>query len=115
MRALNLNNYFTPDERKVIYFLAFIIILSSGVRMFIPRERFKEIEIEEEINIFPLDLNKANTDELILVPGIGPATASKIVEFREKIGRFKSIDELKKIKGIGDKKVEKWKEYLTVE
>lgn len=115
LRVLNLNNYFTSDERKVIYFLSFIILLSAGVRYFIPRERFEEIEVEEEINIFPLDLNTANIDELVQVPGIGPATAKMIIEYREKIGKFKSIYELKNIKGIGDKKVEKWKEYLKVE
>lgn len=115
MPGLNLNNYFTPDERKIMYFVAFIIILSSSVRMFIPKERFEELEIEEKINIFPIDLNSATMEELIQVPGIGPATAKKIIEYRDKVVKFKSLDELKNIKGIGEKKVLKWKEYLKVE
>ncbi len=115
MQGLNLNNFFTPEERKIIYFIAFIILLSAVVRGIVPMERFEEVEVEQGINIFPINLNEAGIDELIQVPGIGPETAKKIVEYREKIGRFKNIEQLKEIKGIGEKKVQKWKEYLKIE
>lgn len=115
MQVLNLNNFFTQDERRILYFIVFIILLSAGVRSVVPREEFEDIEEEEKIDIFPLDLNKATIDQLILVPGIGIKTAEKIIEYREKIGGFKNIEDLKNIKGIGDKKIEKWKEYLKIE
>jgi len=115
LQVLNLNNFFTQDERRILYFIVFIILLSAGVRSVVPREEFEDIEEEEKIDIFPLDLNKATIDQLILVPGIGIKTAEKIIEYREKIGGFKNIEDLKNIKGIGDKKIEKWKEYLKIE
>jgi len=62
-----------------------------------------------------VNLNKATLEELIKVPGIGEATAKRILEYREKVGGFKSLEELKNIKGIGDKKLELLKNYLTLD
>jgi len=49
------------------------------------------------------------------VPGIGPSTADKILEMRKSYGAFKSVDDLLAIKGIGPKRLEKMRKYLTVE
>jgi len=48
------------------------------------------------------------------VPGIGPSTADKILEMRKSYGAFKSVDDLLAIKGIGAKRLEKMRKYLTV-
>ena len=48
------------------------------------------------------------------LPGIGEKTALKIIEYRNKYGGFKSIDEIKNISGIGDKKYAKIKDLITV-
>jgi competence ComEA-like helix-hairpin-helix protein len=48
------------------------------------------------------------------VPGIGPSTADKILEMRKSYGAFKSVDDLLAIKGIGPKRLEKMRKYLTV-
>ena len=64
---------------------------------------------EDKVNI-----NKADSSKLQTVPGIGPATAQKIIEYREKNGRFSSVDELKNVSGIGDKTLENMREYITV-
>lgn len=63
----------------------------------------------------PLDINRATMDELILVPGIGAVTAEKIVLLRKEKGGFVSLEELKEISGIKDKKLQKLKPYLSVE
>jgi len=48
------------------------------------------------------------------VPGIGPATAEKIVQMRKSYGAFKSVDDLLAIRGLGPKRLEKMRKYLTV-
>jgi comEA protein len=62
----------------------------------------------------PVNINTANSDELQQVPGIGPATAEKILQMRKSYGAFKSVDDLLSIKGLGKKRLEKMRKYLTV-
>ncbi|MGB6595805.1 MAG: helix-hairpin-helix domain-containing protein [Candidatus Acidiferrum sp.] len=62
----------------------------------------------------PINLNSATSDELQLVPGIGQATAEKILQMRKSYGPFKSVDDLRAIRGIGPKRLEKMRKYLTV-
>lgn len=62
----------------------------------------------------PVNLNTATSEELQLVPGIGPVTAEKILQMRKSYGAFKSVDELSAISGIGPKRLEKIRKYLTV-
>ncbi len=61
-----------------------------------------------------INLNKATIEELTLLPGVGPATAEKIIEQRKTNGAFSSVDDLDEIKGIGEKKLEKIRPYATV-
>ena len=62
----------------------------------------------------PININTANSEELQQVPGIGPATAEKILQMRKSYGAFKSVDDLLSIKGLGKKRLEKMRKYLTV-
>ena len=62
-----------------------------------------------------VNLNTATEAELQTISGIGQKRASDIIAYRESAGRFKSVDELKKVSGIGDKTLEKLKEYVTVD
>jgi competence protein ComEA len=62
----------------------------------------------------PININTANSEELQEVPGIGPATAEKILQMRKSYGTFKTVDDLLAIKGIGKKRLEKMRKYLTV-
>ena len=64
--------------------------------------------------LHPVNLNTATAAELQQVPGIGPATADKILQARKSYGSFKSVDDLQAIKGLGPKKLEKMRKYLTV-
>jgi competence protein ComEA len=61
-----------------------------------------------------LNLNTATKDELVALSGIGPAKAQAILGYRAQHGGFKSVDELKDVKGIGARRFEKLKPELTV-
>jgi comEA protein len=64
--------------------------------------------------LHPVNLNTASAAELQLVPGIGPSTADKILQMRKSYGAYKSVDDLLAIKGIGQKRLDKMRKYLTV-
>ena len=61
-----------------------------------------------------INLNTATIEELITLPKIGPITAERIIRFREDFGNFKNIDELKNIKGIGQKTIDNIKLLITL-
>ena len=62
----------------------------------------------------PLDLNRATASQLDTLPGIGPVTAQRILDYRAKVGRINAVDELKKISGLGGAKFEEIKNLLRV-
>jgi competence protein ComEA len=61
----------------------------------------------------PLHLNTATIDELDELPGVGPVTAQKIVEYREQHGAFSSVDDLDAIPGIGPARLEQLRELVA--
>jgi competence ComEA-like helix-hairpin-helix protein len=65
--------------------------------------------------LHPVNLNTASAAELQQVPGIGPATADKILQARKAYGKFKSVDDLQAVQGIGPKRLGKMRKYLTVD
>jgi comEA protein len=69
---------------------------------------------KEKAPAAPVNLNTATSEELQLVPGIGPGTADKMLQMRKSYGAFKSVDDLSAIRGIGPKRLEKMRKYLTV-
>jgi len=62
----------------------------------------------------PLDLNRVPVEDLCLIPGIGESLAREIVTYREKTGGFRAVEELKNVKGIGEKKWENFKPFFTL-
>lgn len=63
---------------------------------------------------YPLNLNTCTAEELMTISGIGEVKASAIIEYREYLGGYTSVEQIKNIKGIGDKVYEKISPYLTV-
>lgn len=65
--------------------------------------------------VTPVDINNATAGEMLTVPGIGPVTAGRIVEYRATHGKFQSIDDLINVKGIGKAKLEQMRPHLKAE
>ena len=63
---------------------------------------------------FPIDINRADTEQLTALPGIGEVLAQRIIAYREENGRFLSTDELKNVEGIGEKRLEAILDLITV-
>ena len=72
------------------------------------------IRIPCKTNTTCIALNTADQDELQLIPGVGEKTAQLILEYRRKVGSFKTVEDLLHIKGIGEKKLEKMRPYLCL-
>jgi len=66
------------------------------------------------ISFAAVNINVASKGELESVKGIGHVKAQAIIDYRHKNGQFKSVDDLKNIKGFGDKSVQKIRSELTV-
>lgn len=99
--------------------------LSDGDKIYIPnREEEKQIETTEvkrnntgTVKITKnskININKASISELKQITGIGESTANKIIDYRDNVGKFKKIEDIKEVKGIGDSKYESIKDKITI-
>lgn len=61
-----------------------------------------------------ISLNKASLEELDKLSGVGPATAQSIIDYRQKMGGFMSVEEIKAVSGIGEKLYEKIKDEISL-
>lgn len=61
-----------------------------------------------------LNINEASGQDLSLLPGIGEKTSHRIVKYREELGGFKTIEQMRRVKGIGDAVFNKIRDYLTM-
>ena len=62
----------------------------------------------------PININAASATELEALPGVGAQTAGRIVEYRQKNGPFKKVEELMNVRGVGEKNFLKLKSQITV-
>ena len=99
------------SEKRVLFFIIAVLIGGSIAGFFRPAPEEKP----EKTATFPININSASADELTLLPGIGEATAKKVLEYRIKNNGFKTKNEIMKVKGIGKVKFEKIKDKIYVE
>ncbi|MCC5932977.1 MAG: helix-hairpin-helix domain-containing protein [Balneolales bacterium] len=62
-----------------------------------------------------ININTADAEELVKLPGIGPAIAARIIEYRNENGPFEDISEIKNVRGIGQARFEAIKDYITTQ
>lgn len=89
--------------------------LTDGQHIHIPT---KEISLQAQSVSAPsssdlVNINTADAERLATLKGIGPALAQRIIDHREQNGAFKSIDEIKNVRGIGQKKFDAFKDKIT--
>ena len=87
----------------------YITSSSGGVEQSSNEKENNKESVTEKVNI-----NTASQTELETLPGIGPSTALKIINYREENGKFNSIEDIKEVSGIGDAKYENIKELICV-
>ena len=102
----NLARKITDGER--------IYILSQEETKALTAEVKKSGEEGKSVSDTLLNLNTATAEQLTSLSGIGEAKAAAIVEYRSKVGQFKSVEEIKNVSGIGDAMFERIKDKITV-
>jgi len=111
----------SPTKRQlhIIFFLATTLFMSAVViagrdrHWWMPKTEIAGSPVTEDIKI-RLDANSAPWYELVLLPKLGEAKAKAIVAYREKHGRFKTIDDLANVQGVGTAIVDAIKDHITV-
>ncbi|MBR4670523.1 MAG: helix-hairpin-helix domain-containing protein [Butyrivibrio sp.] len=119
------------SEEADINYVNLAAPISDGSKLFIPTKEevqssggsIKEPSIGEggQDDLYPnsssndglININTASKEELKTLPGVGDVTADKIIDYRQKNGEFKSIEDIKKVSGIKDKLFSKIKEKIT--
>ena len=103
-------------KESIVLVVVIICLVILNIISYIKREQVKRSTsiIAEEIAI-KIPINSVWTEELEVLPGIGPALADRIVAYREKHGDFKTIEDLKNVKGIGDKVLKQIIPFITLQ
>ncbi|MBS3906245.1 MAG: helix-hairpin-helix domain-containing protein [Syntrophaceae bacterium] len=110
--------------RSKILFIKIIFILFSLVVIWQQSASWVDAgDIETECQLYKeragsnlkkIDINKATEEQLVALPGIGIKTARAIVAYREAIGGYKSLEQLRLVRGVGDKVYGCLKDIVTV-
>lgn len=102
--------------KKGIERLVAIFVMAAGLlggSTWLPSERLHAAPSQVQ-NTAVVNLNKASAEEMQAVRGIGPKLAERIIKFREEKGKFQKIEDLLQVNGIGEAKLEKIKNQVTV-
>lgn len=117
------NLFFTPEVKITAVYVDSSSVSDSGgvpvnTGIVEPESRIELSEVPTPAGASfagKININEATAEELDSLPGIGPVLAGRILEYREKNGRFQSLDQLKNVSGIGESTFEKLKDFITLE
>jgi competence ComEA-like helix-hairpin-helix protein len=103
-------------KSEIIVLLLFTVsLVAINVYNYCRRERSKvTYSVLIERGKIKLAINDVGTVELESLPGIGRVLARRIIDYRDRIGKFKSLEELKQVNGIGDKLYQRVYPYLKL-
>jgi comEA protein len=123
---------FTPQETRALIFLIAALVVGSGITLykrahpeFAPELILQKREIlSSSQNNYPtdkgmdmqrIDINRADSEQLQLLPGIGPVIGKRIVDYRKANGDFTKLEDIMQVQGIGPKTFQRIKDYLKVD
>ena len=107
----------TKQERLVLFCLAVIILSGSMIHyLFQKYPSIKNILslIENEALYKKIDINRASAEQFEALPYIGKITADRIVAYRDQLGRFQALEQLKEVQGIGEVSYQRILPYLRI-
>ncbi|NQU66683.1 MAG: helix-hairpin-helix domain-containing protein [Candidatus Marinimicrobia bacterium] len=127
---------FTSEEKKIVLALSAIILLgviskiikekvflnsSETLKLIAVSDEIKGIYSDPDSIVSSLDslsslinLNTADEIDLVSLPGVGPSLAKKIIAKRNELNGFKTIDDILKVSGIGEKKMKNFRSKITI-
>ncbi len=112
MRPLHsISNNLTQFEKRIILYLTISLIVGAGIKFY---GKFKFGNQPSQAADLKININQADLQDLTSIPGIGVKTAKAIIEYRHKHGPFTSINEIKNVRGIGEKKFNRIKDYIVI-
>ncbi|MCE2401916.1 helix-hairpin-helix domain-containing protein [Candidatus Poribacteria bacterium] len=127
--AKNIEGVIAKHYWRAVTFLVLVILIGAGfwgLRRFnpalflgkpdfiaVPNENQPQQSVQDKPAL--LNINTASAEELETLSGIGPQMAQRIIQYREEHGNFTSVDALTKVKGLGEKTLEKLKPFISVE
>ena len=127
--AKNIEGVIAKHYWRAVTFLVLVILIGAGfwgLRRFnpalflgkpdfiaVPNENQPQQSVQDKPAL--LNINTASAEELETLSGIGPQMAQRIIQYREEHGNFTSVDALTKVKGLGEKTLEKLKPFIIVE
>jgi len=106
---------FTKEERRVILFLAAVSLVGLGVNFLLKTNLPVKGAITVSEDIGKINLNQASLDEILKARCLSRKVASSIIEYRSLNGEFEKMEDLMRVKGIGEYRYEKLKEWFFVE
>ena len=89
----------------------------DGQKIIVPRIGDASISVQQggiSQDDGKVNINTADSSQLQTIPGIGPSKASRIIDYRETVGKFNSIEEIMNVSGIGEATFQSIKDYITV-
>ena len=118
----------TQTELKIALFIIVVFIFGLAYKVFFDKQESVPYQIFDynsqsfdniQKKVLPaeksINLNTAKLEELVNLPGIGPKTAQNIIDYRDLHKRFNDINELLKVKNIGEAKFTKIKKYIFID
>lgn len=106
-----------PTEKADLSLINLAAALQDGKQIYVPKKGEKPENIRNSTvssSSAIININTAGAAELDKLPGIGPALAQRIIDYRENIGSFSTIEDITKVSGIGPAMFEKMKSRITV-